>query len=92
MLILMRRKGEEIVIGDDIRITVLRALRDRVFLGITAPPGVRVDRGESPRWSQVGGAVPTMIESTGMCGGSKQLDKQRGDIISVHVATGSSQV
>jgi carbon storage regulator CsrA len=44
MLVLMRRKGEVIVIGNDIRIKVTRALRDRVYLGITVPPGVRVDR------------------------------------------------
>lgn len=47
MLVLARRKGEVIVIGDDIRIKVTRVLRDRVFLGITAPRGVRVDRAES---------------------------------------------
>ncbi len=85
MLVLMRRKGEEIVIGKDIRIKVTRALRDRVFLGITVPPGVRVDRGESPRWSQAGGAVPTMPETTGMSGDLKQLDTQRGEINSPDV-------
>jgi carbon storage regulator len=92
MLILMRRKGEEIVIGNDIRIKVTRVQRDRVLLGITAPQGVRVDRGESPRWSRAAGAVPTMIESTGMSGDLMQLDSQQGEIISTQVATGSSQV
>jgi carbon storage regulator len=46
MLVLTRRVGEEIVIADNIRVTVTAVKGDRVRLGITAPPEVRVDRGE----------------------------------------------
>jgi carbon storage regulator len=46
MLVLTRRTGEEIVIGDDIRITVVGVRGDRVRLGITAPESVCVDRAE----------------------------------------------
>jgi carbon storage regulator len=46
MLALTRRKGEEIVIAGNIRITVLGVQRNQVRLGITAPAGIRVDRQE----------------------------------------------
>jgi carbon storage regulator len=44
MLVLTRRVGEEIIIGDDIRVTVLGTHNNSVRIGITAPPLVRVDR------------------------------------------------
>ena len=44
MLVLSRRVGEEIVIGDGIRVTVVAVQGDRVRLGVTAPNDVRVDR------------------------------------------------
>jgi carbon storage regulator len=46
MLVLRRNTGEEIVIGDDIRISVVEVRGDRARLGITAPESVRVDRAE----------------------------------------------
>jgi len=46
MLILTRRTGEEIVIGDDIRVAVTDVRGDRVRLGITAPESITVDRAE----------------------------------------------
>ncbi|HEV3256102.1 MAG TPA: carbon storage regulator [Gemmataceae bacterium] len=46
MLVLTRRIGEQIVIGDTIRVTVTAIQGDRVRLGITAPASVRVDRKE----------------------------------------------
>lgn len=46
MLVLTRRVGEEIVIDGSIRITVSAIQGERVRIGITAPPSVRVDREE----------------------------------------------
>lgn len=46
MLVLNRRSSEQIVIGTDIRITVLDIQGKRVRLGITAPDGVSVLREE----------------------------------------------
>ena len=46
MLVLARRVGEEIVIGDDIRVTVLEVRGSQVRLGIVAPKAVRVLRQE----------------------------------------------
>lgn len=46
MLILTRRKGESIMIGDDIVVTVLAENRGQIRLGIAAPPRVTVNREE----------------------------------------------
>jgi carbon storage regulator len=44
MLVLSRRLGETIVIGDDIRVTVLGITGNKVRLGIAAPREVDVHR------------------------------------------------
>jgi carbon storage regulator CsrA len=46
MLVLTRRIGEEIVIGDNIRVQVVEVQRGRVRLGISAPDRVHILRGE----------------------------------------------
>ncbi|MHB8898471.1 MAG: carbon storage regulator [Thermoguttaceae bacterium] len=46
MLVLSRKLDQEIVIGDQIRITVLRVKGDRVKLGIQAGDHVKILRGE----------------------------------------------
>ena len=46
MLILTRKQSEEIRIGDNVRIKVIRTGRSTVKLGIEAPRDVRVLRGE----------------------------------------------
>jgi carbon storage regulator len=46
MLVLTRKVGEQIVIGDDVCITVVAVQGDHVRLGITAPTDTRVDRRE----------------------------------------------
>jgi carbon storage regulator len=46
MLVLTRRPGESIVIGTDIKLTVVTVGPGRVKIGIEAPPSVRIDREE----------------------------------------------
>jgi carbon storage regulator len=46
MLVLSRKKGQELIIGDNIRIYVSRVAGNRVTLGIDAPSGVSVMRAE----------------------------------------------
>ncbi len=46
MLVLSRTKGERIIIGDNITITVLETRGDRVRLGIEAPREIPVHREE----------------------------------------------
>lgn len=46
MLILTRRTGESVMIGDDVTITVLGVRHGQVRIGITAPKNVTVHREE----------------------------------------------
>jgi len=46
MLVLSRKEGEKLVIGDNITIVVSRVAGNRVTLGIEAPSDVRIIRGE----------------------------------------------
>lgn len=46
MLVLTRRLGEEILIGDNIKLIVNRIAGNRVTLGIHAPGSVTILRGE----------------------------------------------
>ena len=46
MLVLTRKTGEKIVIGDDIVITILDVRGDGIRIGIDAPQGVKIQREE----------------------------------------------
>jgi carbon storage regulator len=46
MLVLTRRCGEQLVIADDIVLTVLAIEGNKIRLGVEAPPAIRVDRQE----------------------------------------------
>jgi len=49
MLVLSRKVGEQIVIDGCIIITIVAADSNKIRLGITAPPEVRIDREEIHR-------------------------------------------
>ena len=53
MLVLSRKLNQEIVIGDDIKITVLKIKGNTIRLGIDAPRDVKVIRGELAVESEV---------------------------------------
>lgn len=46
MLVLTRRRGQAVVIGDDIKITIVEINGDQVRIGIEAPKSVVVHRQE----------------------------------------------
>jgi len=46
MLVLTRKKGETILIGEDIEITVVQAAGDQVKIGINAPKNMQIIRKE----------------------------------------------
>lgn len=46
MLVLSRKKDEQICIGNDIVVTIVKVEHDRVRIGITAPPTMPVFRKE----------------------------------------------
>lgn len=46
MLVLTRRNNEAVMLGDDIKITVLEIDNDRVKIGIDAPQAMKILRAE----------------------------------------------
>jgi carbon storage regulator len=46
MLVLTRRVGEKLVIGDDVTVAILSVRGNQVRIGIAAPPEVQVHREE----------------------------------------------
>lgn len=80
MLILQRRTGESLVIGEDIRISVVSIEGNRVRLAISAPPEVSILRSElldaklANQDSAVEEAAPT--ELLGLLGGIPASKKQ----------------
>ena len=46
MLVLSRERGQTIIIGDDIEITIVDIRGEKVRLGISAPPHISVHRKE----------------------------------------------
>lgn len=65
MLVLRRRVGERIMIGDSIEVVVLQVRGGKVRLGFSAPAAVRVDRQEARKRRAVEEpeAVPAGVES-----------------------------
>ena len=62
MLVLSRKQGEQLLIGDDIVLTVNRISGNRVAIGIDAPRDVRIVRGELDRHQVAeGGASPVAM-------------------------------
>lgn len=57
MLILTRRVGESLMIGDDVSVTVLRVKGNQVRLGVDAPSTVSVRREEVSQRARPGAAV-----------------------------------
>ena len=52
MLVLTRKKEQSLVIGENVRITVLKVQGNQVRIGIEAPREVRVLRSELDDWSE----------------------------------------
>ena len=63
MLVLSRSPGEEVVMGEDIRLTVVAIRGNQVRLGVTAPPEVSVLREELCREAEGLGASPVLPQA-----------------------------
>jgi carbon storage regulator len=61
MLVLSRRLGEEIIIGENIRLTILAIRGNHVRLGFAAPPDVPIRRRELPPLPRAGAARATSV-------------------------------
>jgi carbon storage regulator len=67
MLVLSRKQGEAIHVGNHITITVLGVRGGTVKLGIEAPANVRILRGELPNWAEdlpTGNEQPSLVGET----------------------------
>ena len=65
MLVLSRKEGEQLLIGDDIVLTISRISGNRVAIGIDAPREVRIVRGELERREVVSGVAPNTASMEG---------------------------
>ncbi|MBW3543508.1 MAG: carbon storage regulator [Planctomycetes bacterium] len=66
MLVLSRKEGERLVIGDGIEVTVLGIRGNRIKLGIACPPEVSIRRGElEPRSRKANGCETARRRSPG---------------------------
>ena len=62
MLVLTRKLGESIVIDNSIKVTITSIDRNKIRIGIEAPPEVRVDREEV--WKRLQEFTePTLVEA-----------------------------
>lgn len=58
MLVLSRKPGEQVVIGNNITIRVVEVIGNRVRIGIEAPDDVRILRGELADWREEAAPKP----------------------------------
>lgn len=61
MLILSRKAGEVVHIGDKIKVSIMKLAGGRVRLGIEAPEDVRILRGELDGW------LATSLDESNRC-------------------------
>lgn len=77
MLVLTRKAQEEILIGDSIRISIVRIKGNTVRLGIEAPRDVRVVRAELPPHDGAGNA--SSVERTEISFGEASSVNGKGE-------------
>jgi len=65
MLVLSRKLNQEIQIGENITVTVLKVKGNTVRLGIKAPREIHVVRGEIPKKSEVVGKLASESDTNG---------------------------
>jgi carbon storage regulator len=64
MLVLSRKVGQKIAIGEDVVLVITRIAGNRVSLGIEAPEKLRVVRGELDRLPCANGAAQGVSEAS----------------------------
>lgn len=80
MLLLTRKLGENIRIGDDVKITIVEVKGNHVKLGIDAPPSVKVHREEIyERIQQENRRAQALLEGTDGAPAPRPEDKEGTD-------------
>ena len=77
MLVLSRRAGESINIGDDVVVTVLEVRGDIVRVGIDAPRSIRVHREEVYRELQAANRAAAQTDDAAVAALSSLLPKSK---------------
>ena len=81
MLVLSRKQDQEILIGDQIKITVLKTRGNTVRLGIEAPRDIKVVRGElDPETSSQDDGEDSEAEFTIVFGSDQDPDSESGEV------------
>ena len=86
MLVLARRPGESIAIGDDIEVTILSLTNSQVRIGISAPRHIRVLREEIYRAIQEENQAAARSATQ-----RRQLDGAAGKLRKVVLRTGAGE-
>lgn len=63
MLVLSRKVNEEVIIGDNIKITIVRIAGNRIRLGISAPDDVTIRRAEIAFEGEEAHDLPELLSS-----------------------------
>src|SRR5439155_22193923 len=86
MLVLTRKLQQQIKIGDQITVTILRVKGNTVRVGITAPREVRVVRGELPKESDgVEASTAVTAADEMVSAASEELAEAPGDEVEENV-------
>lgn len=74
MLVLSRQENQRIMIGHDIVLTVVQINRDKVRIGIDAPPDVIVHREEIYHAIQRENVAEACCDARGLAGAKAEMD------------------
>jgi carbon storage regulator len=79
MLVIRRRAGESLLVGDDIEIQILEVGPTRVKLGIVAPQNVKLVRGEVKLTQEQNLAASRGVTESGIFALVRSLSRERTD-------------
>jgi carbon storage regulator CsrA len=85
MLVLTRKLQQQIKIGDQITVTILKVKGNTVRVGITAPREVRVVRGELPRQPDADSSTATIAAAEAVTAVTEVLTESLQDVAGENV-------
>ena len=79
MLVLSRKAGETLLIGDNIKVTINRISGNRVTVGVEAPGQVKIIRGELEHSADTKAPMP--VANANPSGGALAVDFQKAPLM-----------